>query len=200
MKIKSKNGLLIILGCCLSIGILVATGLAISDGIQLTLPEEPIRAEQVVPPVVPALVSPEESEWEEVNPSTLAPETKLAYLNEEYEKTSRTMIHFIETEPEFTSGKVAYAILSEVKYESEDNCTVVTLSEASPEACEAKAIYGASTVSLASGEKAFIKDNLKGSYPRSIALVRDNKVITIVTTASREELIKMADGVIQNGN
>lgn len=79
-------------------------------------------------------------------------------------------------------------------------CTLVTLSEASPEAREAKAIYGDSTISLASGEQAFIKENLKGSYPHSIVLVKGNKIIIIATTANKDDLIKMAEEVIQTDN
>jgi len=200
MNIKSHKWVMIALVCCLLIAGLAATGLAISDGIKLTLPEEPIINEQVVPPVVPTLISPEEAKWEEMDLCSLAQESTLVYLPEEYEKDAKIMVHLMKEQPEFPSGKVAYAILAEVKYESENKCTLVTLSEASPEACEIKAIYGDTTVSLISGETAFLKENLRGFYPRSIVLVRGDKIITIATTSSRDELIKMAEEVIQTGN
>ncbi len=200
MKIKLQKGLIIGLICCCLITGLVTTGLAISGEIKLTLPEEQIIAEQSAPPVVPTLVSPGECKWEELNPALLAQESLLAYLPEEYTMNAKTMVQILDTQPKFSSGKIAYAILTEVKYENEESITLVTLSEASPAACEAKAIYGDRTISLPSGEQAFIKENVKGSYPHSIALVRGNKIITIATTANKEELIKMAEGIILIGD
>jgi len=200
MKIRLQKGLIIGLICCFLITGLVTIGLAISGEIKLTLPEEQIIAEQSPPPVVPRLVSPGESKWEELNPALLAEESLLAYLPEEYTKNAKAMVQFLDAQPKFASGKIAYAILTEVKYENEESVTLVTLSEASPAACEAKAIYGDSTISLSSGEQAFLKENLKGSYPHSIALVRGNKIITIATTANKEELIKMSEGVILVGD
>jgi hypothetical protein len=201
MKIKFKKGFMIALVCGLLMTGLVATSLAISDGIQLTVPEKTNMDEQAaVPPVVPTLVSPGESDWEEMSPAILAQKSTLAYLPEKYEGNAKTMVNLIETKPTFPSDQIAYAILTEVKYESEENCTLVTLSQASPAACEAKAIYGNTTVSLENGETAFMKGDLKGAYPHSIALIRGDKIITIATTASKDELIKMAGEVFQTSN
>lgn len=51
------------------------------------------------------------------------------------------------------------------------------------------------TITLPSGERAFMKTNRSGALPRSLTIVRGEYIITIATDRPENELIEFAKGV-----
>lgn len=197
MKKIPKKLLISAVICCLIIAVSGIGAFAYTNGIQSTAPEDPSRIlHNNPPPVVPTLLPPGEPSWQQCHPSDMKSAAPIAYLNDGYEKGAlSTAVSYFKSD--FSSEQVvAYRILSAVKYEFNTGTTMVTLSEASPAAVKANAVYGFATVKLDNGEKAFLKDGLSGTYPRSLVVIHNNQIITIATTENQESLIKMAANLI----
>lgn len=189
------------LTAALLVGYMVIGVFGQSDQIKIILPEKKLDLSTEVPLVVGQLVPPPvDNKWEQVddiNKKAQQAKSAIAYLEQDDKVFQTPLVCFLNTNPQFPADEKSYAIISAVKYEEGNNSTMVTLSEASPATCRTGAVFGSSTISLDNGEKAFLWENTKLQYPRSIALVRGNKVITIATTANQEELIKMANKIVQ---
>ncbi len=207
MRKRSGKISLLVLTAALLVGFMVTGVLGQSEQIKVIVPEEPRDSSAEVPLVVgPLILPPIETKWESVNDmgdKARQMKSPIAYLNPDENKAFTPLVCFLNVKPQFDESERSFAILSVVKYEEGNSATMVTLSEASPATCRSGAVFGASTIPLDNGEKAFLWEGPQFQYPRSLAIVRGNMIITIATTENFETLIKMANSVVnldQDGN
>jgi len=199
MRKKSSKPLFVALASALLMIYLVTGAIAQSNNIKTILPEEKLDASATIPLVVGQLLPPpEDYKWEQgENIVKIAQQAKSAVAYLDSKEFGTPQVHFINTDPKFSADEKSYTIISVVKYEEGSNSTMVTLSQASPATCQSGVVFGSQTISLDNGEQAFLWEDSNLSYPRSLAIVRKDKIITIATWADKEELIKMAKKVVQ---
>ncbi|MFA7079260.1 MAG: hypothetical protein WC147_12765 [Syntrophomonas sp.] len=197
MKKWLKSFLGISLVSVFLIAALVTAMVGSSSNIQVSLPETFNVANH--PPLVPLLLPPKEPQYEKADPQAVAKSqgSEIAYLSVDPAGATNTLVNTVKAEPDWSDSdqKIGWVTMSVVKYEGGNYNTVVSLSKPTPAASKAGGIYGFRTVSLSNGDQGFIKDLEEGPYPRALVVIKGDRVITIATTASEDELLKMGEGV-----
>lgn len=183
--------ILVILGAALVIGKAVAIPM-----INVVEPETVNSLDGVSPPP-PLLLPPDDAGYVEQDPVSAARSAgrTIAHLPEAPVDAVTTEVRLLPQEPWESPESHEYAVKSVVRYSGDGSTTVVSLAVPSPAAQRNKTVYGNKTITLSSGEKAFIDVDRNGVLPRSLTIIRGNHIITIATDRSESDLLEFASKV-----
>lgn len=185
---------LAILLCSLGAALLIGKAFAFPT---ITLVEpETVNPDTKFSPPPPLLMPPDEADYTKQDPVKAARMAgrAIAHLPTAPAGTNTTELRLLPESPLESRDSVEYAVKSVVRY-SGNGTTIVSLAVPSPSARLNPTVYGEKTVTLPSGERAFIQSDRPGALPRSLTIMRRQHIITIATDRPESELIEFAKEV-----